>query len=171
MSLAMLMPLLLAGVALPATDLPAPDRAAIDARLREVFRPYSRPPVAKAAWDYPVFSAEMTALIAHWKRVQPKDEPDDLNDGDWFCLCQDFDEKKFRATPGAVQLVGPGVAEVAVSVFLGFDEPRSERLVLKQEAGGWRVDDLLAPEDFPHGLKQKLRETIAADEALRTRHR
>lgn len=159
MSMAVLSSLLLAGAALPAADV-----AAIDQRLKQIYRPYSLPPVAKAAWDYPVFSAETTALIAHWKRVQPKDEPDDLDDGDWFCLCQDWDQQKFRATPGAASLVGPGVAEVTVSVDLGFDESRSERLVLKREPNGWRLDDLFAT-DFPRGLKQKLRQTIAADEA------
>lgn len=159
MSMTILSSLLLAGAALPAADL-----AAIDARLKQIYRPYSLPSVAKAAWDYPVFSAETTALIAHWKRVQPKDEPDDLNDGDWFCLCQDWDRKKFRATPGAVSQIDTGLAQVTVSIDLGFDEPRNERLVLKQEHGGWRLDDLFAT-DFPRGLKQKLRETIAADEA------
>jgi hypothetical protein len=163
MSLAILSSLLLAGAALPAAD-----AAAIDARIKAIYRPYSRPPEPGAAWEYPVFSAEMRALIAHWKQVQPRDEPDDLNDGDWFCLCQDWDDKKFRATPGPLRLVEPGVVEVPVRIELGFDEPRNARLMLKKEANGWRVDDLLA-EDYPHGLKQALRETIAADEALMKR--
>lgn len=161
MSLAILSPLLLAGAALPAAD-----SAAIEARVEGMFRPYNLPPTPMSSWDYPIFSAETAALIAHWKRVQPKDEPDALNDGDWFCLCQDFDPKSFRATLGAARLVRPGVAEVSVRVYLGFGETRSERLVLKKEAGGWRLDDLFAAPDFPRGLKAKLRQTIAEDEAL-----
>jgi len=162
MSLMILTPLLLAGAALPAAD-----SAAIEARVKAMFRPYSLPSNAKSPWEYPIFSAETAALIAHWQRVQPKDEPDALNDGDWFCLCQDFDQKKFRAVPSPAQSVAPGVAEVRVSVDLGFDEPRAERLVFKREANGWRLDDLFADPDFPRGLKQKLRETIAEDEALK----
>jgi hypothetical protein len=159
MSIAVLSSLLLAGAGLPAAD-----RAAIDTRVREMFRPYRGRTTSKSSWEYPIFSAETAALIAHWVRVQPKDEPDELNDGDWFCLCQDFDAKAFRAVPQPARLVRPGVAEVQVRVNLGFGESRSERLVLKKEAGAWRLDDLQASPDFPRGLKQKLRETIAADE-------
>ena len=160
MSIAMLSSLLLAGAALPAAD-----SAAIDARVKAMFRPYSLPSTSKSAWEYPIFSAETAALIAHWQRVLPKDEPDALDDGDWFCLCQDFDQKAFRAAPSAAQTIAPGVAEVRVRLNLGSGETRSERLVFKREANGWRLDDLFAAEDFPSGLKQKLRETIAEDEA------
>ncbi len=161
MSLAMLSSLLLAGAALPAAD-----RAAIDAQVQAIFAPYSKLPRTRAAWEYPQFSAEVAALIAHWQRVLPKDEPDALNDGDWVCLCQDFDEKAFRAVPGQVRLIGPDVAEVAVRVELGSGETRRERIQFKREGGQWRLDDVFAAADFPRGLKRKLRETIAQDEAL-----
>lgn len=161
MSIAMLTSLLLAGAALPAAD-----RAAIDARVREVFAHYKLQNDPTPAWDYPVFSAETAALIAHWKRVQPADEPDALNDGDWFCLCQDYNEKRFRAVPGAARLVQPDVAEISVRVDIGFGQRRDQTWVLRKEASEWRIDDLTADADFPGGLKQKLRETIAEDEAL-----
>lgn len=162
MSVAILPSLMLAGAALPAAD-----SAAIDARVKAIFRPYSLPSTSRSAWEYRIFSAETAALIAHWQRVLPKDEPDALDDGDWFCLCQDFDRKAFRAVPSAAQSVEPEVAEVRVRLNLGFGETRSERLVFRRETNGWRLDDLFAPEDFPRGLKQKLRETIAQDEALK----
>lgn len=155
---AILSSLLLAGAALPAAD-----RAAIDARVRAIFRPYSGPVTTLASWDHPAFSAETAALIAHWKRVQPRDEPDALNDGDWFCLCQDFDRKAFRAVAGPPIRMAPGLAEVRVRLSLGFGERREARLVMKREANGWRLDDLVATPDFPRGLKRKLRETIAED--------
>jgi hypothetical protein len=161
MSLAILSPLLLAGAALPAAD-----QAAIDARVREIFRPYSRP-TTQPVPDYRGYSAETSTLIAHWKRVMPKGEVDDLNDGDWFCLCQDYDNKKFHAAPGAHREISPGVVEVTVRVDVGFDEPRNERMVFKKEATGWRLDDILEPEQFPHGLKQALRDTIRTDEAMK----
>jgi hypothetical protein len=161
MSMAIPSSLVLAGSALPAADV-----AAINARVAQIFQPYSLPSGPNAVWHNRVFSAETTALIAHWLRVRPPGEVDDLNDGDWFCLCQDWDQKKFRAHPGPVSPVSLGVAEVTVRVDLGFDEPRSERLVLRKEANGWRIDDLFADPEFPHGLKQALRETIRTDEAM-----
>jgi hypothetical protein len=161
MSMAILSSLLLAGAELPATD-----AAAIDARVREIFHPYSRP-TTEPVREYRGYSAETATLIAHWERVQPKGEVDDLNDGDWFCLCQDWDNKKFRVTPGPIRFVEPGVAEVNVSVDVGFDEPRGERLVFKRETNGWRLDDLFAADGFPRGLKQALRDTIRTDEAPR----
>lgn len=162
MSLAVLSSLLLAGAALPAAD-----RAAIDARVQEIFRPYKLPPTPTASWDYPIFSAETAALIAHWRRVVPENEPDALNDGDWFCLCQDFDQKSFSATPAPARALRPRVAEVRVRVDLGYGQIRNERLVFKKEAAAWLVDDLFAGPDFSRGLKQKLRQTIAEDEALK----
>jgi hypothetical protein len=40
------------------------------------------------------------------------------------------------------------------------------QLRFRPEGGGWKVDDLFAA-GMPDGLKQALRETIAADEALK----
>ena len=57
--LAMIAPLLLAAAAPSAAD-----RAEIEARVVEIFRSYAGPPGAVAAWDYPIYSAEVTALIA-----------------------------------------------------------------------------------------------------------
>ncbi len=161
MSLAILSSLLLASAALPAAD-----SAAIDARVKEIFRPYPGPTTTQAPWERPLFSTETAELIAHWLRVQPKDEPDALNDGDWFCLCQDFDPKGFRALAQVAGAVRPDIAEVRVRVMLGYGEARDERLIFRKEGAAWKLDDLFADPDFPSGLKQKLRETIAEDEAL-----
>lgn len=51
-------------------------------------------------------------------------------------------------------------------IDLGHGPPREARLVFKKEANDWRIDNMFAS-DFPGGLKQTLRETIAEDEALR----
>lgn len=165
--IATILPMLLAG----ASPSPA-DTAALDAQVAEVFRPYRQGADGKAAWDYPVWSAEVTALIAHWQRVIPEDEPDALNDGDWLCQCQDLDETRFRAVPGARRMVAADTAEIDVKIDLGFTgvaDPREARLIFKREGGGWKLDDIFAKESFPRGLKQALRETIAEDEALRAR--
>ena len=164
--IATLSALLLAGAALP-----APERAAIDARVAEIFAPYRRAEAdATPPWERPIYSAELAALIARWQRVVPEDEPDALNDGDWLCQCQDFDHRAFRAVTLSIRAAGLGRAEVRMRVELGHGAPRAARLVLRQERGGWVIDDFFGS-DFPTGLKRKLRDTIAEDEALRARAR
>ena len=161
--LAMFVPLLLA-----ATAPTGADRNAIEQGVVEIFRPYTTAEVAPG-WARPIYTAEVAGLIADWRAVAPQDEPDALSDGDWLCQCQDWNEEEFTATITSIDATGSGVAEVEIDVDLGFAEPadsvRRERLVLKREDGVWKVDDLVA-ESIPAGLKQALRETIAADKAL-----
>ena len=161
--LAMIVPLLLAATA-PSAD----DRHAIEERVVEIFAPYITAEAAPA-WKQPIYTAEVAALIAEWRAVAPQDEPDALSDGDWLCQCQDWNEEAFTATITSVDATGPDLAVVEIDVDLGFADSaislRRERLVLKREDGLWKVDDLVA-ESFASGLKQALRETIAADKAL-----
>lgn len=152
--------LLFAGAALPVAD-----RAALDASIKDIFAPYRDPDATPAAsWQRHIYSADTTALIAHWQRVMPQDEVDALNDGDWLCQCQEFDHKAFRAVPLSVRALGPGRAEARMRVELGYGARRDARLVLRRESGEWVLDDFFGP-DFPKGLKAKLRQTIAEDEA------
>lgn len=158
--IAIFLPFLLAGAAIPASD-----AAALDARVTEIFRPYALDQDDQAPWDRPLFSAEVAGLIAEWQRVVPDDEPDELNDGDWFCQCQDWDAKAFKVVRSAPQPVAGGgtAVEVKITLFADAYEPRPARLLFRKEAGQWKLDDILAPDAFPKGLKQALRDTIAAD--------
>ena len=161
--LLMLVPILLAAAAPTAGD-----RSAIEQRVVEIFRPYVASSDTPPAWDYPIYSAEVTALIAEWRSVTPTDEVDALSDGDWLCQCQDWDAEAFTATIGAIGAWNEGFLEVDVTVDLGLGGPdatRMERISFKREGADWKVDDLFA-DSFPNGLKQALRETIAADKAL-----
>ena len=161
--LATIVPLLLAAAAPSATD-----RSAIEERIVGIFAPYAEPETVVAAWDQPIYSAEVAALIGRWKAVMPEGELDGLNDGDWLCQCQDWDAQAFQATIVSITMTDADTAEVALTVDLGFEggSTRSATLVLKREAGAWQVDELRG-DSFPEGLRQALRETIAADEALR----
>jgi hypothetical protein len=157
-----LLGLLLAGAALPVAE-----RAQLDAAVQEIFVPYTQSDDTPAAsWQRHIYSAEIRALIAHWERVMPADEPDSLSDGDWLCQCQEFDHKAFRAVPLAVTALGPGTAEVRMRIDIGFGTRRDARIIMKKESAGWMLDDFRGP-DFPKGLKQKIRETIAEDEKAR----
>jgi len=138
------------------------DRAGVEAAVAAIYRPYGQAGDPDATWDRPVWSAEVAALIGRWKKVMPEDEPDELGDGDWLCLCQDWDAEAFRARLLSSEVVRPDAARVRVQLDLGSGVTRETRLNMLRQAGQWKIDDLFAA-DFPRGLKQALRETIAKD--------
>ena len=152
-------------LALASATLPATDGTAIDRQIAEVYRPYSRRMNSTSAWERPIFSAEINTLVRHWGRVTPHDEVDDLSDGDWLCLCQDWEPRRFRATVFSKRGVRAGLVEVAMRINLGEGASRTPRLIMKREGTSWKIDDMFSS-DYPRGLKQALRETIAADEKL-----
>ena len=152
-------------LALASATLPAADSAAIDRQVAVIYQPYSRRMNSTSAWERPIFSAEINALVRHWGRVTPHDDVDDLSDGDWLCLCQDWEPRRFRATVVSKRALRPSMVEVAVQINLGEGSRRTARLEMKREGPGWKIDDMFSS-DYPHGLKQALRETIAADEKL-----
>ena len=159
-----ILPLLLASIGLPPEDM-----AAVEDRAAAIFAPYTAPEVDPTpSWERPIFSQEVSALIAHWLKVMPEDEPDELNDADWFCQCQDWDKAKFKATLYPVTPLTEDTVEVEGKIELFGEEGgiRDVRLIFKREAGDWRLDDMTG-DSYPRGLKQALRETIAADEARR----
>lgn len=150
----------LAAAIILAAAAPAPQTAGTpEAAVAAIFAPYSEPTTATASWDYPIYSKQTAELIARWRAVTPQDEPDALSDGDWLCLCQEFDNKAFKATVLSKRQARGGTL-VAVRLDLGYGTRRSAQLVLKREGGIWKLDDLYAAPDFPNGLKQKLQETI-----------
>jgi hypothetical protein len=136
--------------------------AALAALLLAAAAPsYAKPDGMNPMWEYPVYSSGTAALIASWRRVAPDEEPDDLSDGDWFCLCQDWQRLRARVT--GRELLGPNRASLRVHVDLGSGQTRNLRMIFVRERGRWKLDDLFATREFPRGLKQALRETIAAD--------
>jgi hypothetical protein len=160
MSISMLSALLLAGAAPSVAD-----RGQIDAAVQGIFGAYADPGKVAGSLDAPIYSTETAALIAHWKRVTPSDEVDELSDSDWFCQCQEWDAATFRTTIVRREILRANVARVAVRLMIGWNTNRDARIVLKREGGRWLADDLFFSE-MPKGLKQKLRETIVEDEAL-----
>jgi len=164
--LATIVPLLLlaASAGAPAAAL----REEIETQVTAIYGPYADRETSVAAWDYPIYSAELTALIARWKAVMPQDETDALNDGDWLCQCQDWNNRRFLASIVAIGMDVDGRSEVDVIIDLGIsrrDATRAARLILKREQAEWKVDEIIG-DAFPDGLRQALHETIAADEAL-----
>lgn len=143
------------------------DAAAVDTAIAAIYRPYRADPSnPTAVWDRPIWSAAVRALIAQWQKVIPKDEPDSLNDGDWLCQCQDWDDGKFTARVLSRRALGPGLAEATVRVDLGFGDTRDVRLVMRREGRAWKIDEMTS-DSFPKGLRHAIRETTAADRKLR----
>jgi Protein of unknown function (DUF3828) len=157
--------LTLAPLLLAAATLSPADTAAIDAAVAAIFAPYRKTDMSQSAFERPIWSAETAALIARWRRVTPQDEVDDLSDADWLCMCQDWDAARFRAVVTGRRALAAGVAEVTVRMSNG-GTPEMERMRFRREGGRWRLDDMVA-RDFPRGIKQALRDTIAADLKLR----
>jgi len=141
------------------------DASAIDRTVAEIFAPYSQPENTVAAWERPIYSREVTELIAKWQSVVPEDEPDALNDGDWLCQCQDWDNRKFRVRITSRKPDDAGGVEVAVEIDIGWGEVRDAFMAFRRENGRWVLDDLYS-EEHSDGIKAALRETIREDEAL-----
>jgi len=146
----------------------APDPALADV-VKAIYAPYtvtlqdgSYPPIS---WERPIYTKEVAALISRWETVMPEDEVDDLNDGDWLCLCQDWDSRAFKTTIVSSEMKGADAAHVMVDVAVFGTEARRAAFDFKREDGVWKIDELTA-EGMEKGLKQALRDTIAKDEAL-----
>lgn len=152
---AVLATILLASAAVPA----APPPASPEAAIAEIYARYKAPANPTPPWAYPIFTSQVTNLIGHWRRIAPQDEPDELSDGDWLCLCQDYDQAAFRAVVQSKRQVKAGV-QVDVRLDLGEGQHRDLQLILRREGRAWKLDDLYGAPDFPNGLKQKLQEVI-----------
>ena len=141
-----------------------PANATPEAVVRALYAPYASSKTHGAVWDWPVYTAETTALIRAWQKVTPQGEVDALSDGDWLCQCQDWDAHGFRVQILTRRVLRPDVVEVRAALR-GADGLMRLRLRLRNEGGRWRLDDLFAV-NLPRGLRDALRRTIAEDRAL-----
>lgn len=122
------------------------DKAAAEQVIRTVYASYNRQDMSRtpASWEQPVFSTELTSLIATIPR--PEGESGPLSDADWFCNCQDWDP----ATAGITELSSaarPDGKIVVSSTFQAMTDADPARIdfLMVREAGGWKIDDLLTP--------------------------
>jgi hypothetical protein len=129
--------------------------AAIDAIYAPYFADTDDLEATLPAWERPIFSKNMTALVASWQATTPENEVDDLSGADWLCQCQDWDASTFSTEVLESTITGDtATANVRMVVFAGAQHTATFNLV--REDGAWKIDDLVAP-DFPGGLRQKLR--------------
>lgn len=134
------------------------DKAAAEQAIRDLYATYNRQDMSRTPepWKQPVFSTELTDLIA--TIPMPEGEVGPLTDADWFCNCQDWDP----ATAGITELSSAARPDGKIVVSSNFqamtdaDPARIDFLMVRQ-AGSWKVDDLLTP-----GSGTTLRQDIAA---------
>ncbi len=157
--------MILAALVLSATPAVTPEAA-----ITAIYAPFRSAEMRDAAWERPIFTPSLKALIARWRAVSPTDEVDDLSDFDWLCQCQDWDAGRLHERVLASRVAGPG--RRLVTVALGKAPGRRERLrfLLQQTGGQWLIDDIFAS-GFRGGLRATLVRTTAADNALRRRPR
>ena len=150
----------LSALLLASAPLPRADALVADALVSTIYDHYKRPDNPVASWEYPVFTRDTGKLIERWLRGSPPDEVDSMSGADWFCLCQDWDSQVFSHEVLSRKSLGPDKAEflVRITVFEGLSN--DQRLILRREGGRWRLEDAFS-EDYPKGLRQALRATIA----------
>lgn len=157
--------MILAALALAAAPAAMPAAA-----VAEIFAPYRQAAIdSGAAWDRPIFTPQLRALIAKWRAVTPSDEVDDLSDFDWLCQCQDWDAHAFRASVLSLRKLGPDRVEVRVAIRLDRRTTRQAQLVLQLHRRRWLIDEMVTP-DFKSGLRAAIKDATAADIALQ-KHR
>ncbi|WP_156839298.1 DUF3828 domain-containing protein [Novosphingobium aquimarinum] len=132
--------------------------AAIDALYAPYFADTDDLEATLPAWERPIFSKDLAALVERWHATLPANEADDLSGADWLCQCQDWDASTFSTEVFESTVTGNTAnANVRIVVFPGAEHKAAFHLV--REDGAWKIDDLVAS-DFPDGLRQKLREVI-----------
>lgn len=127
----------------PVTDA---DKAAAETAIRAIYATYNREDTSAvpSAEDRPVFSQELTALIATIPHHEG--ELGLLDDADWFCGCQDWD----GATAGITQIASESRPDGKVEVTSHFlpvadAEPTVITFLMVKEAGQWKIDDMIRP--------------------------
>lgn len=156
--------MIFAALALAAATPAATPEAAIAA----IYAPFRQPDTKDAAWERPVFTPKLKALIAKWRAVTPQDEVDELSDFDWLCQCQDWEAGGLHERITARRVLGPGRLRVTVTLGKASGQRERLRFVLVRTGAQWLVDDIFAS-GFRGGLRASLIRTTAADLALRRR--
>jgi len=155
---------ILAFIALAAAPAPA---ATPEAAVAAIFAPYRQSGAEPgAAWDRPIFTPRLKALIAKWQAVTPSDEVDELSDFDWLCQCQDWDARAFRASVTSQHRLGPERIEVRVTIRIAPLTTRQAQLVLQRQGRRWLIDEMITP-DFKSGLRAAIKDAMATDIAQR----
>lgn len=135
--------------------------AQIKAAVQHIYARYQRSPLAPGpADDRALYSRRTAALIARWHAGRPDDDVTMMGDFDWFCQCQDYDEKSFAITSLRVRKRGAGFYDAQVAYHLGWGSRAGLTLVMVREGSVWKVDDIGFARD---AATKTLRADLAAE--------
>jgi hypothetical protein len=133
----------------------------IKSAVQSIYARYRTSPLASGPTDDAALYSRRTAdLIARWHAGQPDDDVTTMGDFDWFCQCQDYDEKSFAITRLTVRKRGGGFHEAGVDYHLGWGSRARLALVMVREGSGWKVDDIRFSRD---AATKTLRADLAAE--------
>jgi hypothetical protein len=139
------------------------DQIAVAAVVRATLAPYANAKiVAPDQFTAPRWGRQTRQLIKDWQTA-PNSSGDvsPLADGDWLCQCQDWDAKAFRINTIRSTGSAPGRIIADVRYSISRSAQRRLKFVMIREAGQWRIDDLVFP-DQRDSLKAQLRSETAA---------
>jgi hypothetical protein len=127
---------------------PRADVRAAEAAVRAIYEPYlmSAEQMATAdiagPMDRPIYSAELSRIIAAWIAANQGPEPTDFASVDWICGCQDWNAGSGSLTIGSVTARDDGRVQVTASFNPGCDGTNTSRdFFMVEENGRWLVDD------------------------------
>jgi hypothetical protein len=133
----------------------------IKAAVEHIYLRYRTSPLAPGpADDGAIYSSRTATLIARWRAGRPDDDVTTMGDFDWFCQCQDYDEKSFAITSLRVRKRGAGFFDAQVAYHLGWGSRAGLTLVMVREGSGWKVDDIRFARD---AATKTLRADLAAE--------
>jgi opacity protein-like surface antigen len=127
----------------PVSKLVAAQETALRTMVDALYAPY-KSDNPQAFTDRDVFSADTTQRLKQWRSKGPRDEVDDVSDGDWLCSCQDWDPAFFRVVTLELTPIAGGrvSANVTLQLFSDKNEVRNIRLIVVEEKLQWRIDDV-----------------------------
>jgi hypothetical protein len=133
----------------------------IKTAVERIYARYRTSPLAPGpADDRAIYSNRTADLIARWHAGQPDDDITTMGDFDWFCQCQDYDEKSFAITSLSVRKQRAGFYDAQVGYHLGWGSRGGLTLVMVREDSGWKVDDIRFARD---AATKTLRADLAAE--------
>lgn len=117
------------------------DKVAAETVIRTIYDSYKTQDTTPASDARPVFSVELTRMIAGLPRPEGMVGP--LQDADWFCGCQDWDGANARVTE-LTSAVGADGKIVITSHFMPglTGDPVVITYQMAKEDGQWKIDDM-----------------------------
>jgi hypothetical protein len=129
------------------------DEKSVRAIINRIYAGYSKPvptqePLPGGDIDAtvdgyePPYSITLTALVVRWKASSVEGEVQGMGDFDWYCQCQDYDDKTARLTSQHYTKRDQSHIDADVRFTIGWRASSPLKLMFVREGGAWKLDDL-----------------------------